>query len=56
VIELLHVPLQSLYTYRTTTTTPNDGEANATAATTNQRDLSSSSINNVKNSIENGKL
>uniref|UniRef100_A0A182RJA8 Nudix hydrolase domain-containing protein n=1 Tax=Anopheles funestus TaxID=62324 RepID=A0A182RJA8_ANOFN len=56
VIELLHVPLQSLYTYRTT---PNDGAANnayvttaATTTTTNQRDLSSS---NNKNSIENGK-
>ncbi|XP_050078002.1 uncharacterized protein LOC126564920 [Anopheles maculipalpis] len=60
VIELLHVPLQSLYTYRTT---PNEEAANvhvttttnpATAATTNQRDLNTSSNNT--NSIENGKL
>uniref|UniRef100_A0A182SJX4 Nudix hydrolase domain-containing protein n=1 Tax=Anopheles maculatus TaxID=74869 RepID=A0A182SJX4_9DIPT len=61
VIELLHVPLQSLYTYRTT---PNEEAANAhvttttttttAATTTNQRDLNSSSNNT--NSIENGKL
>ncbi|XP_053675784.1 uncharacterized protein LOC128726028 [Anopheles nili] len=54
VIEMLHVPLQSLYTYRT----PNSEATNATVTTpatevsTNRRDLKSSN----NNSIENGKL
>ncbi|XP_058126206.1 uncharacterized protein LOC131287857 [Anopheles ziemanni] len=57
VIELLHVPLQSLYTYRTPTTpaaTATNG-GNGSATTPNDRQDLSGNIS-TNNSIENGKL